>query len=46
MAEAGAVLTDAAGAAISYGQPETWRQGLIAAGPLLQRELVVRLNAA
>ena len=46
MAEAGAVLTDAAGAAISYGQPETWRQGLVAAGPLLQRELVARLNAA
>lgn len=44
MTEAGAVLTDATGAAIVYGQPESWRQGLIAAGPALQRELVARLN--
>ncbi|HMR31899.1 MAG TPA: 3'(2'),5'-bisphosphate nucleotidase CysQ [Geminicoccaceae bacterium] len=43
MAEAGAVLTDAAGSAISYGRAEPWRQGLIAAAPQLHRELVARL---
>ena len=46
LAEAGAVLTDAAGRPIAYGQTEPWRQGLIAAGPGLHRALVERLAAA
>jgi myo-inositol-1(or 4)-monophosphatase len=44
LAEAGAVLTDAAGRAIGYAQPEPWRQGLIAAGPRLHAELRRRLS--
>jgi myo-inositol-1(or 4)-monophosphatase len=44
MAEAGAVLTDATGAAIAYTQAEPWRQGLIAAGPALHAELRRRLS--
>ncbi len=45
LAEAGAVLTDAAGDPIGYAQPLPVRQGLIAAAPTLHRELLARLSA-
>lgn len=46
LAEAGAMLTDAAGREIVYGQLETWRQGLIAAAPRLHAQLKLRIDQA